>query len=75
MEPFRPIVDETVYQINPENRFIENLSKDMRHQLISSLQGKLPTADGLWKISDLIQRSADQVAESFQTGEMQLRYN
>ncbi len=75
MEPFRYIVDEAVYNINPENLFIESLSQDMRRQLISALQGKINTADGLWKISDLIQRSAHQVAESFQTGELLLHYN
>lgn len=75
MEPFRPIVDETVYKLNPENRYVEELTRDMRHQLISSLQGKLDTADGAWKITDLIQRSARQIAESFQTGEMLLSYN
>ena len=75
MEPFRAVVDETVYHLNPENKYIEDLTQDMRRQLISSLQGKLDTADGMWKISDLIQRSARQTAESFQTGEMLLHYN
>lgn len=75
MEPFRTVVDEAVYNLNPENTYIEELTQDIRRQLISSLQGKLNTADGMWKISDLIQRSAQQVAESFQTGEMLLRYN
>ena len=75
MEPFRVIVDETVYNLNPENLYVEELSQDIRRQLISALQGKLATADGMWKISDLIQRSAQQVAESFTTGEMLLRYS
>ena len=75
MEPFRTVVDETVYNLNPENKYIEELTQEMRRQLISSLQGKLDTADGMWKISDLILRSARQTAESFQTGEMLLHYN
>ena len=75
MEPFRVIVDETVYKLNPENLYVEELSQDIRRQLISALQGKLATADGMWKISDLIQRSAQQIAESFTTGEMLLRYS
>ena len=74
MEPFRAVVDETVYHLNPENKYIEDLTQDMRRQLISSLQGKISTVDGVWKISDLIQRSANQLAESFQTGEVILHY-
>ena len=31
--------------------------------------------NGAWKISDLIQRSAQQVAESFQSEELTLHYN
>ena len=75
MEPFRTVIDETVYKLNPENLYIDELTQDMRRQLISSLQGKLDTSDGMWKISDLIQHSANQLVESFQTGEMLLRYN
>ena len=75
MEPFRPIVDEAAYQLNPENHPVEELTRDMRGQLIGSLQGKIETADGVWKISDLILRSAQQVAESFQTEEALLHYN
>lgn len=74
MEPFRTIVDETVYKLNPENQFVEELTQEHRRQLISSLQGKLATGNGVWKISDLIQRSVNQLAESFQTGELLLKY-
>ena len=74
MEPFRTIVDAAAYQLNPENQFIEILSQDMRRQLISALQEKISTPDGMWKISDLIQRSVNQVAESFQKEEVLLRY-
>ncbi len=75
MEPFRTVVDEAVYHLNPENNFIETLSQEMRRSLIGALQGKLDTANGRWKISDLIQRSANQTAESFQTEEILLHYN
>ena len=75
MEPFRTVVDKAVYTLNPENKYIEELTQDMRRNLISTLQGKLNTANGMWKISDLIQRSAQQTADSFQSGEMLLRYN
>ena len=75
MEPFRTIIDETAYKLNPENKYVEELTQDIRRQLISSLQGKLNTADGTWKITDLILRSAQQTAESFKTGEMLLHYN
>ena len=73
MEPFRTIVDAAAHQLNPENQFIEILSQDMRRQLISALQEKISTPDGMWKISDLIQRSVNQVAESFQKEEVLLR--
>ena len=75
MEPFRTVVDEAVYNLNPENHSVTELTQAMRKTLISALQGKIPTANGVWKITDLIQRSANQTAESFQTGEMLLRYN
>ncbi|MBE6367247.1 MAG: type II CRISPR-associated endonuclease Cas1 [Lentisphaerae bacterium] len=75
MEPFRTVVDEAVYNLNPENKYIEELTQDMRRNLISALQGKLDTANGMWKINDLIQRSAQQTADSFQSGEMLLHYN
>lgn len=75
MEPFRAVVDEAVYKLNPANDPIEELSKEMRAVLIGSLQGKIATAQGMWKISDLIQRSANQLAESFQSGEVVLQYD
>jgi CRISPR-associated protein Cas1 len=75
MEPFRTVVDEAVYKLNPANEPIGELSKEMRAVLIGSLQGKIATAQGMWKISDLIQRSANQLAESFQSGEVVLQYD
>lgn len=75
MEPFRAVVDEAVYKLNPANDPIEELSKEMRAVLIGSLQGKIATAQGMWKISDLIQRSANQLAESFQSGDVVLQYD
>jgi len=75
MEPFRTVVDEAVYNLNPANEYIEELTQDMRRMLISALQGKINTANGMWKISDLIQKSAQQAADSFQSGEMLLHYN
>ena len=75
MEPFRTVVDEAVYKLNPDNIAVEELSQDMRRALISSVQGKMKTENGAWKISDLIQRSAQQVAESFQSEELTLHYN
>ncbi len=74
MEPFRTVVDKAVYQLNPDNHAVENLTQEMRRTLIASLQGKMETLNGMWKISDLIQRSANQLAESFQTGEVMLTY-
>ena len=75
MEPFRTIVDHAVYRLNPSNQIVDVLTQDMRRSLIASLQAKTETPDGMWKISDLIQRSANQLAESFQSGEIMLRYN
>ena len=75
MEPFRTVVDEAVYKLNPDNIAVEELSQDMRRALISAVQGKMKTENGEWKISDLIQRSAQQVAESFHSEEMALHYD
>ena len=75
MEPFRAVVDEAVYNLNPANDPVMELSKEMRATLIGSLQGKIATSQGMWKISDLIQRSANQLAESFQSGEVVLQYD
>ena len=76
MEPFRPIVDHAAYKLNPENLPVEELTRDMRGSLIGALQDKITAGDGTsWKISDLIQRSANQLAESYVSGEVSLRYN
>jgi CRISPR-associated endonuclease Cas1 subtype II len=75
MEPFRTIVDEVVYKINPSNNIVAELSQDMRRIIISALQEKMDTSNGSWKISDLILRSAQQIAESFQTEKNLLVYN
>lgn len=75
MEPFRTVVDRVVYQLNPDNSPVDELTQDMRRSLIEALQEKMTVFNGNWKISDLIQRSANQLAESFQTGEIILRYN
>ena len=47
----------------------------MRRHLIGALQEKMNTSDGVWKISDLILRSAQQVAESLQSEKTLLYYN
>ena len=75
MEPFRPIIDEAVYNLNPNNIIIDELSQDMRRHLINAIQGKINTSKGTWKISDMILQSAQQIAESFQTENNLLFYN
>ncbi|MBE6405707.1 MAG: type II CRISPR-associated endonuclease Cas1 [Lentisphaerae bacterium] len=75
MEPFRTVIDEAVYKLNPDNNTIEELSQEMRRHLIGAVQEKMNTSNGEWKISDLILRSAQQVAESFQSEKILLYYN
>ncbi len=75
MEPFRTVIDKAAYQLNSGNSAVESLTQEMRRTLLASLQGKIKTSDGSRTVSALIQRSANQLAESFQTGEVMLNYH
>ena len=74
MEPFRFVIDEKVAELNPDNNTVVELTKDFRKELLNTLLEKIETSQGYWQISDLLKKSAIQVAESYQTGEMHLRY-
>lgn len=75
MEPFRYIIDKKVAELNPENQNIDKLSKEFRAELLDSLLAKVKTANGMWQLADLLRISAGQIADSYQSGEMKLKYN
>ena len=75
MEPYRWLVDRKTVQMNPDNMSMEELTGPVRRELLSALLEKVETADGNYRLSDLLQRSAVMVAESFQRGEMLLHYS
>ena len=74
MEPFRTVVDRAVVRLLPRNAAVETLTREMRQELLSSLLGRRTVSGGEWKISDLLVRSAEQVADSFGSGEVKLDY-
>lgn len=74
MEPFRPVVDRGVRNLNPDNRVVEELTPALRKEILSALLGKQQTDSGMWDLTDLLRISAEQTARSFQTGEVSLHY-
>ena len=74
MEPYRYIVDRKVAALNPENLAVSALTRELRAELISCLLAKVETERGAWQLSDLLRISAGQVAESYQEGELCLKY-
>ncbi|MBQ9335888.1 MAG: type II CRISPR-associated endonuclease Cas1 [Lentisphaeria bacterium] len=74
MEPFRPVVDRAVRNLNPDNLEIAGLPAAARREILSALLGKVPASAGRWDLTDLLRISAEQTAKSFQTGEIALEY-
>ncbi len=74
MEPFRPVVDRKVFQLNPDNDPITELTREYREKLLEILLEKIPTSKGSWQLSDLLKTAAGEVADSFVSGEMKLKY-
>lgn len=74
MEPFRPVIDKAVYELNPYN-FEMPLEKTQRHALISCLLQRLETSKGNRTITDLIRISCEQLATAFITGDNCLKYD
>ncbi len=74
MEPYRYLIDRTVVKINPENIPVEELNREMRKKLLEALMEKIPSSNGICSLSDVLRHNAVQIAESFQTGEIKLKY-
>ena len=74
MEPFRPVVDRIVRKLNPENLEISELDQASRKEILSALLDKIQTASGKWTLTDLLRISAEQIAKSFQSGEVAIKY-
>lgn len=75
MEPYRWIVDRKTAELNPGNDPVEELTGPLRKELLSALLEKVETSRGKYFLSELLQHSAVQTAESFQKGEMLLKYS
>ena len=75
MEPFRCVIDRKVAELNPENAAVGELTRPLRAELLRALLERQETRAGEeWRISDLLRSSAQQLAESFLSGEMKLNY-
>ncbi|MBO5668200.1 MAG: type II CRISPR-associated endonuclease Cas1 [Lentisphaeria bacterium] len=74
MEPYRWIVDKAVVNLNPENFPVDELTKDVRKKLIEALLEPIPSIAGICSLSDVLRHNAVKIAESFQRGELKLRY-
>lgn len=74
MEPFRYVIDRKVIELNPENDTITELNKDLRKEILNILFKKIETSHGNWHLSDLLKKSAVQIAESYQTQDIKLKY-
>lgn len=74
MEPFRVVVDRAVFALNPENREIGSLTGEARATLLKALLAPQKTSEGNRSLADLLKRSAIETANSFQSGEMKLKY-
>ncbi len=74
MEPFRPVVDRCVFNLNPCNIEMP-LSQEIRHSLISCLLQKVVTKDGKWTVADVLRLSAEQLVKSFIVKENLLKYD
>ena len=67
MEPFRRVVDAAVLRLMPDNCELEELSREMRRELISAVQGRVAMDSGDWRIADVLEHIAAKTAESFCT--------
>ena len=74
MEPFRWVIDRKVAALNPENSPVNELTRQLRMELLGALLERTDGAGGMRRISDQLLISAQQVAESFQSGEPKLHY-
>lgn len=75
MEPFRWLVDCKVAELNPQNHEVQELTREVRRELLNALLQKVETGKGMWHLADLLKTSAFQVADSFQSGENKLHYS
>lgn len=74
MEPYRWVIDRAVLDLNPENLPVAELTREIRRKLLEVLMEKISTRRGLYSLSDILRHNAVQIAESFQSGEIKLKY-
>lgn len=74
MEPFRPIVDKCVHQLNPHNDR-EKLTKEIRQKLLSLPFEKQATSSGHLALGDCVNLTARSLLQSFLTGENCLTFD
>lgn len=74
MEPFRPVVDRIVYNLNRANAPAE-LGREQRRALIQGLlDTRMPSPKGRCLIPDLLHIYAGQIVSSFLEGEVRLAF-
>ena len=70
MEPFRPLVDYTVAGLVAGGR--ENMSSEVRRELAAVLMMDLVTKRGTTPLQTCLERAAQSLAQSFETGKPEL---
>ena len=74
MEPFRPVVDRIVYNINPKNDDV-SLDKETRKKLLAIPLEKVATADGKFALNDHLNTIASRLMKSILGGKNCLSFD
>ena len=65
MEPFRPVVDNVVWNLWHERRLAEGITPDVKRSLIESIIGKYRFENGLLTVFDALTRVSSSLADAF----------
>ena len=74
MEPFRPVVDRIVYNVNPKNDSMP-LDKETRKRLLGIPLEKIATKDGNFALNDQLNIVASRLVKSIMSGENCLSFD
>lgn len=74
MEPYRYVVDRTVFQLNPENNPVESVVQAQRRALLNGLQQYINCGDEQWTLPDLLISHARELTNSFATKKNRLEF-
>ena len=72
MEPFRPVVDYRVVQLSPDGS--DDLTREAKEALAAVLAMDMVTYRGATPLQTCLERAAQSLARSFETGEPVLAF-